>query len=43
MEFTIPYAIPNDRTEASMICALDNLVAATDVATRWGNDPMKIY
>lgn len=43
MEWNIPFAIPNDRTEASMICALDNLVAPTTVPTRWGNDPMMIY
>jgi hypothetical protein len=43
MEWNIPFAIPNDRTEASMICALDNLVAPTTVPTRWTNDPMMIY
>jgi len=43
MEWNIPFAIPNDRTEASMICALDNLVAPTTVPTRLGNDPMMIY
>jgi hypothetical protein len=43
MEWNIPYAIPNDRTEASMICTLDNLVAPTTVPTRWANDPMMIY
>jgi hypothetical protein len=43
MEWNIPFAVPNDRTEASMICALDNLVAPTTVPTRWANDPMMIY
>jgi hypothetical protein len=40
--WTVPFAIPNDRTEAYVVCAVNGIVAATTVTTRFNNDPMKI-
>jgi hypothetical protein len=43
VEWTIPYAIPDDRTEVNVVCAVNGIAAADSTISRWTNDPMKIY
>lgn len=44
VEWTIPYAIPDDRTQVDVECSVDGIDATTpDAATRWTRDPLKIY
>ena len=44
VEWTIPYAIPDDRTQVDVKCQVDGIDATTpDSVTRWTRDPMKIY
>jgi hypothetical protein len=42
ISWTVPFAIPNDRTEVLVVCAVDGIAAADTPATRFNNDPMKI-
>lgn len=44
VEWTIPYAIPDDRTQVDVECVVDGIVSTSlTSALRWSRDPMRIY
>ena len=43
MTWTLPYEIPNDRTEAVITCETQQKPAANNPATKYSHDPLRIY
>jgi hypothetical protein len=42
LTWTLPYAIPNDRTQADIVCSTEQLKDANDNAKKYSHDPLRI-
>lgn len=41
--WALPYDIPNDRTQADIICKTEQASGGSDAATHWEKDPLRIH
>lgn len=43
INWALPYDIPNDRTEANIICKTEQASGGADAATHFAKDPLRIH
>jgi hypothetical protein len=43
INWALPYGIPNDRTQAEIICKTEQEAGGSDAATHFTNDPLRIH